>query len=243
MTKERPILFSAPMVRAILDGTKTQTRRLVKSPAKNMQRAGMQVIKHRAPGDPWYKDCVWSMRDKSGVWGDYTHDRFMSLCPYGEPGDRLWVREAFAPCAIYGAPVRIDAASYAVLADGTQVYRDPRQVFAGLAKYSPGAFDHIKWRPSIHMPRWASRLTLEVTSVRVERLHDISEDDARAEGVRPKDAHVVIECDAEGRARLNEALSNTHRGAFACLWDTINGGGAFASNPWVWVVIFKRVDA
>src|ERR1043165_10305122 len=94
--KERPILFSGPMVRAILEGRKTQTRRIVRSPAKNMQREGMEVIKYRPPGDSWYGDYVWSMRDRSGVWGDYKHEQFLRFCPYGVPGDRLWVRETWA---------------------------------------------------------------------------------------------------------------------------------------------------
>ena len=207
MTKERPILFSAPMVRAILDGTKTQTRRII-NPQPEV-----------APDLEKLVNQAWQ-----GGWVDVA-------CPYGEPGDRLWVKETWST----------EGRS---ISEARAAHEDAMQGLSSIYyRATEGYPESLVWRPSIHMPRWASRLTLEVTSVRVERLHDISEDDARAEGVRPKDAHVVIECDAEGRARLNEALSNTHRGAFACLWDTINGGGAFASNPWVWVVIFKRVDA
>lgn len=204
--KERPILFSAPMVRAILEGKKTQTRRIVKSPAKNMQAAGMQVIKYRAPGDPWYKDCVWSMRGPSGVWGDYTHERFMGMCPYGRPGDHLWVKETHGPSA------------------GGLVYR---------ADESVACPDGGKWRPSIHMPRWASRITLEITGVRVERAQDISVSDIAAEGL-----DVAPTCQPNVSPESWEAMARQKWGA---LWSSINGPDSWAANPWVWVIEFRRV--
>jgi hypothetical protein len=208
--KERPILFSAPMVRAILDGKKTQTRRIVKAPAKNMQRAGMQVIKHREPGDPWYRDHVWSMRDRMGVWGDYTDAQFRALCPYGGVGDRLWVRETWVKCS-----------------EG-YLYRERGDRWA------------YAWRPSIFMPRDASRIDLEITNVRVERLQDIGEDDASAEGVDEFDGaldeHMIVK-----RAVEMGAMCEDSRPWFAAAWDHINGPGAWDSNPWVWVVAFRRL--
>jgi len=206
--KYRPILFSAPMVRALLAGTKTQTRRLVKSPAKNMQAAGMEVIKYRPPGDPWYKDCVWSMRGKNGVWGDYTHADFLALCPYGAPGDRLWVKETWRVSPSSVEEARRDSVHYRADIDEPE---------------APG-----QWRPSIHMSRRASRITLEITEVRIQWLHQISEDDARAEGCVADDIRAGV---PSFSARQN----------FERLWASINGSESWDANPWVWALTFKRV--
>ena len=222
--RERAINLRDWEVRAILDGRKTQTRRPVQSPAKNMQREGMEVIKRRAPGDRWYGDHVWSMRGPTGVWGDYTDDRFRSLCPFGVPGDLLWVRETFHRCP------HCELEPIAYRADDTR-HRSRKCEAHG-------------WIPSIHMPRCVSRLTLRVTDVRVERVQDISEDDARAEGVRADNAAVVI--DADGKIRND--LSHTHRGAFAAAWDAVYGKRdpttptSWTANPWVWVVSFERAE-
>ena len=193
--KERPILFSGPMVRAILEGRKTQTRRIAK---------GISII----TGD-----------DRSGA----TDDR----CPYGVPGDLLWVREAWStdPCYDHIMPSR--------LRTEWPVYYD-----SGPGLVITLGFHRV--RPSIHMPRWASRLTLNVTGVKVERLNEISEQDARAEGV-PQDTypcdHSRRTCDEVG------CLGPTYRSSFAALWDELHGAGAWDANPWVWVVEFKRVEA
>jgi len=188
--KERPILFSGEMVRAIIDGRKTQTRRVV----------------NEAVAFP--------------------------PCPYGAPGDRLWVRETFASFRAEGQPVTPRDARYVVLRDGAQVYADGK-TYPPLAAYAAGAFDAIKWRPSIHMPRWASRITLEVVSVRVERVQSITEEDARAEGVAVTAPHLMHGALASMSAREN----------FAVLWDSINGKRApWAVNPWVWRVEFRRVQ-
>lgn len=214
----RPILFSDAMVRALLAGTKTQTRRVIQAPARNMQRAGMCVIKSRETGHPWYGDHVWSMRGSMGVWGDYTDEQFRSLCPYGLPGDRLWVREAWGPLA---GGVTYRATAFTECPDGA------------------------RWRPSIHMPRWASRLTLEVTDVRVERLQSISEDDARAEGVTPFGAGVGGDQRVPGRRDDVTQATSPHVVAFASLWDSINGersGCSWGDDPWVWAVSFRRVE-
>ena len=222
--RDRPLLFSAPMVRAILAGQKTQTRRIIQSPAKNMQRERMDVIKYRPPGDPWYKDHVWSMRGKSSVWGDYTHERFMQFCPYGQPGETLWVRETVG--LLTGNGHRI-------------VYRadaDPPLT-------SGGPVRGMKWSPSIHMRREHSRITLKVTGLRAERLQDITEDDARNEGVEPLSGIGDVQAIA-GDPRGRTHGSHPHTLAFAVLWDTINGDRApWVSNPWVWVVGFERVQA
>ena len=216
---ERPILFSDTMVRAILAGAKTQTRRVVQAPAKNMQRAGTQVIKHRAAGDPWYGDHVWSMRNRMGVWGDYTHERFMSRCPYGAPGDRLWVREAWAP---FVGPDGRDYVAYrsTCAPDGSFLWGGDGEI---------AQMQIHRWRPSIHMPRRVSRIILEITGVRVERLQDISEQDAWAEGFP----------DPDGR---NREYPDRARYWFKTLWGEINGIESWDANPWVWVIEFKRIE-
>lgn len=229
--KERPILFSAPMVRAILDGRKTQTRRVVQSQARNMQRAGMEVIKWRAPGDPWYRDHVWSMRGPTGVWGDYTHERFLSMCPYGQPGDRLWVRETWG-LHLYGDFTCWNRDSIASR-DADNVLGSWQVAYKADAQ-SP--YDH--WRPSIHMPRWASRIALEVTGVRVERLQRISEVDARAEGLVYSDRADDRGWHVAGERGRHNAPSH----AFRALWESINGPASWAANPWVWVVEFRMVQ-
>lgn len=210
---ERPILFSGETVRAILDGRKTQTRRVVILPGSD--RGPLYQPTQRA----------------NGMWGDSHCLPFR--CPYGQPGDRLWVRETWGlhgygnftywnRDSIKGRTADDLLASWelAYAADAESVY------------------DH--WRPSTHMPRWASRLTLEVTGVRVERLQAISEADAMAEGVRSQGAHVVISAETG----IERALSGTHRGAFACLWDSIYAarGLGWAVDPWVWVVGYRVVE-
>jgi len=192
---ERPIIFSAPMVRAILEGRKTQTRRVVKR------------LTHDA-----------ALRR-------FTHAIVEGRCPYGRPGDRLWVRETWAPYHGADEPVRelddadcvryaADGAVHMAMHDG--VDQDPLDAY-GLAPHVSMPGGPWKWRPSIHMPRWASRITLDVVDVRVERLCSISAADAADEGVDV-------------------------RTEFVELWESINGAGSWGANPWVWVVTFKRVS-
>lgn len=209
--KERPILFSGPMVRALLYGSKTQTRRVaggvcIKQPGVLIGLTGPDTAQVEFDAD-------------SGEWvcnGGYWHKR----CPYGQIGDRLWVRESFSgPHHREHMPPRdwhsLDEIHY--WADG-----------------NPDEGDWTKPRPGMFMPRWASRTTLEVTGVRVERLQDISEADARAEGAPP--SHPSID-----RISREFGYADFPRSWYGQLWDQINGEGAWAANPWVWVVEFRRL--
>ena len=196
--RERPILFSGPMVRAILDGKKKQTRRLVKFPTEWTAPCAGCGCCH---GNPYSGKTLSS-------WTRCKCVRPSAVaCPYGQPGDRLWVRETFAACR-HGAK-HPDCIEFK--ADG-----DP---------------EGLKWKPSIHMPRWASRLTLAVEAVRVERLQDITEEDARAEGV---DRQLVF---------AQDTVRSTHHDGFMVAWQSINGARAsWSSNPFVWVISFRRVS-
>jgi hypothetical protein len=223
--KEKPILFSGPMVRAILDGRKTQTRRIVKP-----QPVGMDGL-HRLPSLHAYElltdDCV------PGGFGFQTESD-LHRCPYGQPGDRLWVREAWASlrfsydfesgqCDDYESVEPSDVLRWRQ-SEFARPYR-PKFDIAYSANWEPQHVQErgFKWRPSIHMPRWASRLTLEIVSVRVERLQEISEADAAAEGVQ-----------------LTSPDEQTYYGQYRVLWNKINGPSSWEANPWVWVVEFKR---
>jgi hypothetical protein len=202
--RERPILFSGPMIKAILSGAKTQTRRIVK------EREESAFLEERGNDATfaWY-GC--KKRDVFGCCGSlhFSNDRgfagFKDMrCRYGMMGDRLWVRETWAwsgerPEQLPGDPV--------YRADG------------------PGPWE---WRPSIHLPRWASRITLEITGIRAQRLQDISELDCEAElGVPP------------------HSLRNDAYPQFRTLWDSINSkreGCSWESNPWTWRISFKRIE-
>lgn len=224
---ERPILFSDAMVRAILSGAKTQTRRVVEPmPGQQSQWLSVSLI-GKSP-----QLSMSQVSDALGAQMDHPEGGPLGwvACLYGKPGARLWVRERFSPRDKHGRPAKtIAEAAFVVLADGAQVYRDG-EYSPALARYAPGAFDGIKYRPAIHMPRWASRLTLEVTSVRVERVQSINDEDARAEGAL--------------YAKTQWANAETVRDSFAHLWDSINGKRprcSWCDNPWVWVVGFRRM--
>jgi hypothetical protein len=217
----RPILFSGPMVRAILSGAKTQTRRVVKWPtwAGDLDRAAYAI--NRSP-----ERALAYMVDGA--------PRHVFRCPYGAPGDTLWVREAHA--LLDGLAPDGCVVAFRATCEGSAFD------FAGgdgIHRIEVGC-----WSPSIHMPRWASRISLRVTDVRVERVQDISEEDARAEGVKASDAAIVFQNDADGRPRLNWELPGTARGAFACLWDSLaKPGSMWNDNPWTWAISFERVEA
>ncbi|MFU3727937.1 hypothetical protein [Pseudomonas aeruginosa] len=199
--KERPILFSGPMVRVILEGRKTVTRRAMKP---------QSVL----DGHFWtYGGAGWSDRINSLT--PVAGHSLAARCPYGQPGDRLWVREAWACTLVAQAP----GEEWVVYREG-----DNRTDYGG------------PWKPSIHMPRWASRILLEITAVRVERLQDISEEQAQAEGVKGE------QCDHARQACADIGCwGDTTKGAFGFLWESLNGEGSWAATPWVWVVEFKRV--
>lgn len=201
--KERPILFNGPMVRAILAGHKTQTRR----PIKGVPRVGVLVgdyttITHIRDGEPVLGPTRFGAYTEFGDW--------FKPCPFGAPGDLLWVRETWRDHGLTGAgePWRVE-----YRAGGWVDHArcpDPDHL--------PAKPEH--WRPSILMPRWASRLTLRVVSVRAERLHDTCEDDIKAEGV-----HDV------------EEWPHVWGGAYSA------PGVRWEDNPWVWVVEFERVTS
>lgn len=215
--KERPILFSGPMVRAILEGRKTQTRRIVKPQPLDVTDAVRDV-----PGGNMFYAAI-ARRDVMGVYftslgSDQQHEW---RCPYGQPGDRLWVRETHCVWRAGNA-------------DGTGkhiAYRatEPDSPCGG-------------WTPSIFMPRWASRITLEVKDVRVERLQDISEADAIAEGLYDARGHHLAECPAysDEPNRKCACGSQTAQEEYHGLWDSINGAGSWSANPWVWVIEFSQ---
>lgn len=211
MTKERPILFSAPMVRAILDGSKTQTRRVVKLPVEqDSDFTGGWKIVHKAVtlAVGWYERTLGRADPRDPV-----------VCPYGQPGDRLWVREAYADIG-------------------------PRLTYR--ADTADGAHCMVRrWTPSIHMPRADSRILLEIVSVRVERLNDISEVDASAEGIkgRPVRSGVAMAPVTVYGLGTDDDWCHSATHAFQELWGAINGAGSWEANPWVWVVEFKRVTS
>lgn len=195
--KERPILFSAPMVRALLDGSKTQTRRIVKGLASE-----------------WLSE---------GFVPEFVADPANNMCPYGNVGDQLWVRETWQ-----GPLFDSEEHEEQFRADGPEAFMKP-----GFCAYRAtdklDAIDangkDLGWRPSIHMPRWASRIQLDITNVRIERLQDISEQDAWAEGCMGTDDDVT-----GGKSGYGEYME---------LWKSINGEGSWDKNPWVWVISFK----
>lgn len=231
---ERPILFNASMVRAILSGQKTQTRRILKPQPQMVQ--GKRIA-------PWEGDGVTLMRllEQTG-----------KRCPYGQPGDRLWVRETWR----IGSWWDDDRSFWLDYCDGPRKERLEcpdadmaerliRQTGEDLRKrnvqptngtmyeWAPGE-SPLRWRPGIHMPRWASRITLEITGVRLERLRSISEADAVAEGVAKHDDGKFSNYLSKSGFTFNAVSS------FRSLWESINGPDSWTQNPWVWALDFKR---
>jgi len=208
MIRERPSLFNGPMVRAILDGRKTQTRRVIK-PQPEI------VIGHNA----------FTEQRKDGWIA-------ASKCPYGTLGDRLWVRET---CQAVENEEGVDGVLYD--ADGEfrviENTQDASDRWCDLFAYGKVCGKRV---PSIHMPRWASRITLDITDVRVERLQDITEADAIAEGILMIPKSVFGPNEKTGRPPLGP----TPRMQFATYWDSVNGPKSWQANPWVWVVSFTN---
>ncbi|KTJ31029.1 hypothetical protein ASU87_18660 [Enterobacter roggenkampii] len=202
------MIFNGEMVRAILDGRKTQTRRVMKP----------QPDPCPAPrSGHWWPSNVFKtmlhveeeMQNGKGGWGGLVGD----ACPFGAVGDRIWVRETWAEAGAGAPDLKLYRADY------------PEHVPTHYENVPPA--DEIRWTPSIHMPRWASRLTLEITGVRVERLRDLSEDDAKSEGITPPSGGVL----PGWEYRIN----------FRDLWMSIYGADNWEANPWVWVIEFKVV--
>lgn len=217
--KERPVIFNSEMVRAILDGRKTQTRR---------------VIANVGPDN-----CIPLQKPTKTKDGIYTHVMDApghGLCPFGRVGDRLWVRETFAILGNEdGCP--IDWEGNLIKGDEKHAAR----IYKASCWQEPGNYGlwsipdrdtqyEGAWRPSIHMPRWASRILLEITGVRVERLNDISHEDAKAEGC----------CYGRGGGVPDFAVTPADH--FPTLWASIYGVENWRANPWVWVIEFRRVE-
>lgn len=189
---EKPILFNAEMVNAILSGRKTQTRRIISE--KTLHLFGVA-----ASAGECHPIELCDQRSQS---------YYLDFCPLGKPGDQLWVREAFAA---------------GLCTESTLAYRATHKT----EDLEEGWGETIKWTPSIHMPRWASRINLLITGVRVERLQDISDADASAEGCKISSM------------QSGDCLSDM----FARLWKSIYGDESWQANPWVWVIEFERMEA
>jgi hypothetical protein len=210
--KERPILFSGPMVRAVLADQKTQTRRIVKPQPEAWQ--------HDIEG--------WELCRSPNHRPLFPESFAKAYCPYGGAGERLWVREAWRWTVDKKANVAIEYQAdgeirRALCENGGEGELVATEEYENQLLRLPST---LNWKPSIHMMRAASRITLEIVRARVERLRDISDRDAIAEGVR----FAGVPC------------SLTDRGAFAKLWESINGVGSWELNPWVWVIEFKKVS-
>jgi len=224
--KERPILFSGEMVRAILDGRKTQTRRTF----KEQPPEGCGAIE----GPQMFAPTVYVRGEEQPgpeVFGAFSEDGEWSIkCPYGQPGDRLWVRETWFQKGRYVMPAWPEAEPEDAVWSGSKTIQFP----ASGDNPESREDGRVIWRkrPSIHMPRWASRILLEITNVRVERLQEVSETDAKAEGVNGE------------QEAIDAGLSwyDKPRRAFQFLWQSINGADSWDANPWVWVVEFRVIQ-
>ncbi len=264
--KERPILFSGPMVRAILDGRKTQTRRIVKPqptcPAVMSAWSDGKLIDCNGKAH-----CIWPadyVVPETGL----RPDLFAS-CPYGMPGARLWVRETFSDLIDPGADDK-DVKKTVWLEETSETEYWVVDYFAdGPHTRIMDKVGSRKWKPSIHMPRWASRINLKITGIRVERLQDITEADSVAEGVQPfwtSPGYLVVEENGNtseigeefihgipkaGDEWLGMKVAHVQhkpgrqmwdaRKSYCNLWSQINGPVSWDQNPWVWCVEFKRV--
>ncbi|EUD09183.1 hypothetical protein PO864_17890 [Providencia alcalifaciens] len=226
--KERGIIFNTEMVRAIIDGRKTQTRCIAKfkpiDKALNFNFSGLRAGNYHAG----IKDGRCVLRSTDGAtWNDRTYPL---TCPYGKVGDRIWVRETWQ-----GPLVDVEKA-YDLFKDPTPYQKVENCVYKADGGYAPEYIDcddnfRQGWRPSTQMPRWASRITLEITDVHVERLQSISEEDAKAEGFD----------NSQSDAANSIGWFEKPIRAFRRAWGNIYGNDGWDSNPWVWVIEFKRV--
>jgi len=238
---EKPIIMSAFSVQAILDGRKTQTRRVIKSPGNHrhinrlLGEWGLSAPPYQYDGEEWMPgerlpwnwtgsrppnigDWVWELQSDVD-----DHVTTPIRCPYGKPGDHLWVRETWA------TPGNFDHIKPSLLPETH--FDDSLLVYRATAE---NAEPYYTWRPSIFMPRWASRITLRVTGVRVERVQDISQEDAQAEGI-------------ERGTYTNKGHDGwwyDYVDQFRLLWDSINAkhGFGWGANPWVFVIEFEKAE-
>lgn len=208
---ERGMIFNAEMVRALLDDRKTQTRRIVKCDHQEMAERDDGTLW------PWREDCEHG--------GDIWYP-----CPYGTVGDRIWVREAFR---VHSRTTDVATLVYKASERNSWTEQTHRVPVAVCNK--PATPE--KWTPSLHMPRWASRILLEITDMRVERLNAISEHDAHAEGVGKLRGGFWQHYQPSWTQHQLSA-----RGSFVTLWKSIYGEESWNSNPWVWVIEFKRIE-
>ena len=227
---ERGMIFNGDMVRALLDGRKTQTRRIMAIQPEHSELGLRRVIDSKNGRDNgkyfWSQSDARGLKMRSKVFG----------CPYGEVGDRIWVRET------YQGPLFDYEHMESYLEDSSKFEKAQFCVYKADGKPAPEFFDaddnlHYCWRPSIHMPRWASRILLEITDVRVERLNCITEESAQAEGVAKL---------REGFWKHYQPGWTQHqlsaRGSFVALWKSIYGEESWQANPWVWVIEFKSIE-
>ncbi|MDO8233752.1 hypothetical protein Q5738_09215 [Citrobacter werkmanii] len=218
--KERGMIFNGEMVRAIIDGRKTQTRRIMAIQPEHSELGLRRVIDSKNGRDNG--KYFWSQSDARGL---KMRSKLFG-CPYGEVGDRIWVRET------YQGPLFDYEHMESYLEDSSKFEKPEFCVYRADGNPAPEFYDaddnlHCGWRPSIHMPRWASRLTLEITGVRVERLASVSDEDAGKEGYPANPAPYGGDMDKWLWFRQ--------------LWDSIYPDQSFKHNPWVWVIEFKVV--
>jgi len=236
--KERPILFNGPMVRALLDDSKTKTRRVMKPQMVYGDVCGLF--------ESWYLP----KGNDGGILWLNAKAQILSMCPYGQPGDKLWVRETFQyRGASYDGDGIEDADWFRCYGKGDSWdpefpygwgpsrHMNVRAMVEPDEQEGEGITGWVTKRiPSIHMPRWASRITLEIVSVRVEQLQDISEADALAEGIDAEKAKLTM-----SSIGMNDIVGPIAE--YSTLWESINGPSSWAVNPWVWVVEFKRIES
>lgn len=241
---EHPILFKPEMARAIRDGRKTQTRRVCKKQPHAIREIGGQwdhgfwqcndeefdhTDRQWKPCEPYWS---WWVRHRDGR---FYEQHKLGKCPYGQPGDVLWVKEAwrlFDPYSIdYRASPTLDGSTFKGL---RYLVGKPAGIDELIARDETNGRDPMRWRAAMYMPRWACRLRLEVVSVRVERVQDLDNTDILCEGTTP--------LDIDGNDDPWQNFEDRYQGAFVKLWDSINAkkGYGWDENPWVWVIEFKR---
>lgn len=220
------MIFNAEMVRAILDGRKTQTRRLMKIQPKPCNHSNWPehspITQWKSDSTGWYCGVC-----ANGISIDHRQRAKAIVCPFGAIGDRIWVRETWAEAGAGAPDLQLYRANY------------PEHVPSHYENVPPA--EDIRWTPSIHMPRWASRILLEITDVRVERLNSISEEDCWAEGIEAVDGLFENTEIIDMALKIGCCVEDS-KPMFALLWQSIYGADSWQANPWVWVIEFKRIE-